>query len=192
MRMKIFSRVVLAAAGLMTVLAAPASAAAPQALYNKSIVMHWSEGRATKLPNGSERHVVVHSAYTIYISNQGRMFSIMGRERKNRSGKTSAQKGVSRGPDGSTIVTAGQSYAKGVTFEGKSMHAMSQFESGARRITAAFDDGFRGCSLKVSYGKEDNAPGHVQRGMTGRLIMVTKIDIAGASCSVKDGNAFGE
>jgi hypothetical protein len=177
---------------IVTVSAAPALAAAPQALYNKSIVMHWSEGRATKYPDGSQRHIVVNSAYTVYISNQGRMFSIMGRERLNARGKTVTQKGVSRGPDGSKIVTAGQSYGKGLSFDGKSMHAMAQFESGARRISASFDDGFRGCSLNVSYGKEDNAPGHVMHGMTGRLIMVTKIDIVGASCSVKDGNAFGE
>jgi hypothetical protein len=182
----------LIAAGLVAILAVPVKAATPpQQLFNKSILLNWSEGRSQQFPDGRENHVVVHSTTHIYVSGAGRMFLQSGRERINRSGKTIASVGATSSPDGS-FRTANQHYKSAVSFDGRTFTSVLKYESGARRVMATFDEGFRSCTLSVVHGKEEGSPGHVQRGMTGRLLLVKKVDISGATCSVKDGNVFGE
>lgn len=190
--MKVFYPTGWMAAGLVMALSTPASAATPpQQLFNKSILLNWSEGRSQQLADGRDLHVVVHSTMHIYISSAGRMFSQTGRERTNNRGKAVASVGATSDPGGS-FRTANQHYKSAVSFDGRTFSSVLKYESGARRILATFDEGFRNCTLSIIHGKEEGAPGHVQRGMTGRLLLVKKVDISNATCTVKDGNVFGE
>ena len=171
---------------------AEAGAAAPPQLYNKSIMITWGEGRTMKSTEGHTRHRVVHAEYGIYISSAGRAFSQMGRSVVNRRGKIRNSSGSSVGPDGSTIKTSNARYGRQLSFQGRSIHTDVKYESGARRITVNFDEGFRSCSVNIIHGKEEGAPGIVQYGMNTRLHMLTSVSVSSPTCSIRDGNIFGE
>jgi len=164
---------------------------APVKLYNKSITVHWSEDRSQKQTDGTAFSRVTHVDLGIYISNAGRLFRQLGRTVTNSRGKVVASGGTSAAPDGSIIQANKNKYSSTFQFIGRSLTGTTMYESGARRITITFDDGFRSCNVSISHGKEDGAPGLVMHSVSGRFYMLTSISISGASCSLQDGNIFG-
>jgi hypothetical protein len=166
--------------------------AVPSQLYNKSIEVSWSEGRRQKFPNGTERYRVVYAAFTIYVSSAGRMFIQSGRQVVNKRRKTTHLGGRSVSPDGDVIKTSNMRYRGNLHFEGNSLVSTVQFESGARRIVVSFDSGFSSCTLGITHGKEQGAPGIVQHGLSGRLFMLMSVDISSQSCAVRQGNVLAE
>src|SRR5262249_47282454 len=95
---------------------------------------------------------------------------------------------ASRGPDGDTIKTRNTYYNGVVRFEAHSMIVETKIESGARRITVAFDEPFSRCTLDVVHGKEAGAPGMVMRSLNTKLIMITSATVTGATCTVSATN----
>jgi hypothetical protein len=166
-------------------------AAAPSALYNKSVMASWAESWDMTDVEGVSRHRVVHHNMGIYVSSAGRLFMQSSRVSHNRGREVNAV-ARSRSPEGS-MKTSNAAGVKGreVQMTGRSIVVVVKFDSGARRMEIKFDEGFRSCSVSVVYGKEDNAPATVTRGMDGRLYM-TKTDVSSKNCSVRDGNAFAE
>lgn len=187
-----FVQSLFATGSLFLVGAGTGFAAAPAALYNKSIMVTWSESRDMKDVNNRASHRVVHRTMGIYVSGAGRMFMQKSAVAVVRNSRWTNQSASSHGPGG-TVKTSNAQADRGreVRMAGRSIVEIVKFDSGARRVEIKFDDGFRACSVHVLYGKEGSTP-IVSRGMTTRLHAVTSLDIGGQSCSVRDGNMFGQ
>jgi|SRR6185295_18699092 len=179
-------------ATLAATLSASAFAAAPSALYNKSVTASWSEARSMKDVDDRARHRVISHTMGIYVSSNGRVFMQTSRIAHVRGNRAVNSKGSSISPDG-VIKTANSVASRGreISMSGRSIVEMVKFESGARRVEISFDEGFRSCSLKVQYGKDGDTP-IVARGMNTRLHAVTSISVASEHCAIRDGNMFGE
>src|ERR1700741_4075857 len=94
------SNIVGAAIGLgWSLLAAPGwGQTAPNALYNKTVVLTWTEHRVQKADSGEVRESTTESRFAIYVSSAGRLFSEFTR-RNPRSGRSNASL---QGPEGET------------------------------------------------------------------------------------------
>jgi hypothetical protein len=66
-------------------------------------------------------------------------------------------------------------------FQGRALTGASSFVSGARRLTASFDESFHNCTLDVIYGKEAGMRGTVERGHTTRLLLIKD---SGQNCMI--------
>jgi hypothetical protein len=187
-----FTRSAFAIMSLFLAGAGTGFAAAPAALLNKSITVTWSESRDMKDVDNRASHRVVHRTMGIYVSSTGRMFMQKSAVAVVRNSRWTAQSASSHGPGGSIKTSNAQAHAgRELRIVGRSLVETVKFDSGARRVEIKFDDGFRACSVHVVYGKEGNTP-IVSRGMTTRLHAVTSLDIGAQTCSVRDGNMFGE
>ena len=185
------SWIALAAGWSLATWPAAAMAGPPQALFGKSVVAAWTESRDIKFTDGTIQHVTIRGDYAVYVSSQGRVFSQLVRKGINKQGQESGvASGASRGPDGN-IKTRHSRGNRVLKFEGRSLITNSTYESGARHITIAFDEGFRNCTVGVIFGKEAGAPGIVNHGMTGRLFMLVSVDVGATSCAIRDGAAVG-
>jgi len=180
---------VIAGSLVLVPLAAFAASTAPRELYGKSILVTWSEGRHQTSTEGRSRVTVVHTTFTIYVSENGRLFSQSHRATMNSLGQITHSTASSR-TRGNTIQTGNSRYTPKGQFQGRTFVSMAQYESGARRVVLTFDETFSSCQISITFGKEDGAPGMVSRGSDGRLYMVSKVDIANATCSVRAGNAL--
>jgi len=77
---------VIAGSLVLVPLAAFAASIAPRELYGKSILVTWSEGRHQTSTEGRSRVTVVHTTFTIYVSENGRLFSQSHRATMNSLG----------------------------------------------------------------------------------------------------------
>jgi hypothetical protein len=187
----------LQAAGLLVAClvlgsASETSAAVPRALYGKSLVVSWTESRNQQFPDGTRNQRVVTTAFTIYFSHAGRKFSKSARLTLSRTGNESFATAYSRGPGGSIIKTSNSRYFPVGRFVGHTYVSTVRYENGARQLKIAFDPEFRHCTLDLTFGKEPGAPGLVMRGSSGRLLMLTSIDISSPSCAITDGNLIAD
>ncbi|HZP75596.1 MAG TPA: hypothetical protein VFB45_05585 [Pseudolabrys sp.] len=170
-----------------------AFAAAPPALYNKTISVSYSESKDLRGVDGDTRHRIVHGQIEIFVSSQGRVFRRAARQAVGMHGSRSKivnELGRSRGPDGNEIKTANVRYNGELAFNGRSITISTKFESGMRRVTIQFDGGFSSCTAAVTYGKEGGAPGLVHHGMNGRLYAATNISASTPTCSITSGTSF--
>jgi hypothetical protein len=180
------------AAALILASATASEAEVPHALRGKSILVGWTETRQQEFPDGTKNQRVVRTAFAIYFSTAGRKFSKSTRFTLDRRGREQFATAHSRGPGGSLIKTSNVRYLSTGRFVGRNYVSTVKYESGARQITIAFDEAFRSCTVSLTHGKESGAPGLVMRGSSGRLLLLTSIDICAPNCSVKDGNAMEE
>lgn len=167
---------------------------APTQLYNKSIMISWTESRDMTTVEGEKRNRIVSTDYGLYVSSAGRVFSQFGRTRGGKRGgrRVRHSAGSSEAPDGSSIKTGNGRSHRVLSFNGHSIHATDQFKSGARRISVTFDDGFGSCTASVIYGKEAGVPGVISHGMSGKLHLVESVGISAPTCSIRDGNIFSD
>ena len=172
-----------------------AYAGPPSQLFGKSISIHWAEDQDQKLVTGEAKHVVIEQNIGIYVSSNGRVFSRGSRAAINSRGRMSRFSNFaaarSRDPEGGVIKTSNVRYKGNVQWQGRTLLGTMPFESGARRWTVAFDEGFRTCTVDVVYGKEAGMPGVVVHGMDTRLRVIESAKIASQTCSIADGNLFG-
>jgi hypothetical protein len=164
----------------------------PTQLYGKSMKISWMEDEEIKRPNGASSHRVVSHAYGVYVSTRGRVFFQSGRVTLGRGGlSTGVGVGSSRDPDGHVIRDNRSSARPGVDrWQGRTFTHTTQFDSGARRVAANFDESFRTCSADVVYGREGGVPGVIVHGMNSRL-QIFQAKISSISCTITDGNMFG-
>ena len=187
---------VVIAVALFEIYTTPARAVSgrpPAQLYGKSISIRWSEDREGKLVTGEAQHRVVYQTLGIYVSTQGRVFS-RGARTLGPTGRFCCRNSLARsaGPSGDVIKTSNARYSNDFRFEGRSIVGTAAFESGARRTVVSFDEGFRACTVDITYGKEAGAPGLVARGTNTRLWLWDSVKVSGQSCAIVDGNMFGE
>jgi hypothetical protein len=186
------SSAVWLAAFFIVASAVDSAAEVPQPLRGKSIVVGWVETRQQQFPDGTKSQRVVRTAFAMYFSTAGRKFSKSVRFTLDQRGREQFATAHSRGPGGSLIKTSNVRYLPTGRFVGRNYISTVKYESGARQITIAFDEAYRACTLSLTHGKEAGAPGLVMRGSSGRLLLLTSIDISSPTCAVQDGNAMEE
>lgn len=157
--------------------------AAPQGLYGKSIVVSWTEQRMQRLKGEGEfRPVTRIGGLSVYVSGAGRVFS--------RKSMTNPKRQASGSTD-----RVGSGEARDIAFEDRTMMVtLSGSSGGARRILVKFDDSFAGCTANVIRGKQEGADKIVASSVInpGRTVEVAEVKTSGESCSMKNGNVFGE
>jgi hypothetical protein len=165
--------------GFLVLLTGGAAAASPPQLYGKSIVVTWSEDRVQRFVGQEKFHESrMTSNMSVYVSTAGRPFK-----------RHTVQ---SRGGVGSRESVGGSS-ERGVDFQGHTLLLTSAYKGGARRIQIDFDANFGSCAAVVVTGKESEAGSFIQNGLAShRQIEVQSGKPGPATCSIKDGNVFGE
>ena len=176
-----FLRLGVVTAGV--ILPATAFGDAPKALYNKTILLSWSEYRVQVADAGDTKRNTTRSVLTAYISEQGRIFARLARNNSNRSNNTD------KGPEGDHTRSGQGASDLAPTFEGQTFAVRNQMRSGARSIQATFNAGFTSCSLRVIFGKE-NGEDLYHRGMDGRMYRIKSTDVSSPSCSIRSGNSL--
>jgi hypothetical protein len=179
--------------GVFTALTLLSSAAAyagsaPRELYGKSITIFWFESRTQ---SGPQEGGLRNPEIALYISTEGRIFSRLRVAIAPRNGfsgvKALHSASAEQGPE-----TSGAKVGN-TEFAGHSLIMTSLFESGARRISVEFDDGFTSCKAKILYGKESGQRTTRQTSMfSGQGEEVGAIQMSGVGCSIREGNIFTE
>lgn len=163
---------------------APAQTA-PDSLRNKSVIVSWTENRSLRVVGEGEfRDTSTPFSMSIYISSAGRPFA-----------RVSAAPG--RGKTGSAdhVGASGASNSGGVRqtrFSGNSLEMTATMQSGgARRISVDFSGG--GCSARVITAMQAGGSGVIRSKSlaTGKAIEIRSVQVAGTSCSIREGNVFG-
>ncbi|HEY0848366.1 MAG TPA: hypothetical protein VGD96_00520 [Bradyrhizobium sp.] len=167
---KIREIAVLALAGTLM---GGAAHAAPQQLLNKSVTVSFSITVPSRGSDGSTHAKPRAVTRTMYISNQGRVFSRADR----RAGKNSQT--IERAPGEGNI-----------RISGNSLVGVIVFPSGASQLTVNFDPAGSSCTAQVVMGAERGKP-IVYKGLDGKSYTQTgPAQVSGVSCSVRAGNAF--
>jgi hypothetical protein len=152
----------------------------PTSLRGKSLVLSWSDSRTVRDMADHQKNVDQTSEMKLYLSDAGRVFSQFDRQAGHGS-KTLTQ--VSGAPD---------NYLHW-RFEGGALTADQQFTKGARRVSISFSEGFRNCSIKVLHGKQVGAQTiHYRDYNTDVEYEILTIAVTSTSCSIQQGNVFGE
>ena len=172
------------AAGILQITAiAPVLAQGPAELRGKSIVLHWIDHRTIRLvedPKAQPRNISQSSELRLYVSDQGRVFSALDRMAgRQRAVNTSQQVSGS----GDNMLQWRQ--------EGGALVADQKFVSGARRVQINFTGGFSGCTVTVLHGKDGTATLRYRSYQDKRMYDVTNINVVSSSCSIRNGNVFG-
>lgn len=160
---------------------------APKELYGKSITVVWSETVTQRwLDSDRQEHNTGASrTMNIYISTTGRPFVRL----MNVGFGFNPNRGSSGWRPSLSESAPGEAVAKDrVDFEGRSIVVYRQFRSGARRIGIDLDD--TTCKAAVVNGREGGkniewSTGH------GRA-EVSSVQIGSVSCSIREGNVFGQ
>ena len=162
-------------------LAAPAFASAPKQLYNKTIQINWT-ATVNRIGDGGQlRSLPTAVSHTIYVSSAGRVF-----QRGSRAGKR-GKKQTENAP-GATHNKGGE--ANSVRFEGNRLVGITAFAQGARRFVATFDPGSSSCTVSVTFGREGG--GMRRKGIDGKTHTIESMSASGESCSIREGNPFGD
>jgi hypothetical protein len=149
------------------------AAAAPAQLYNKSVVITWSESVQEKNEAGQLLNTSLSRERIAYVSSAGRVFV-----RSTQSTRSGAQKRNELAPGSGTGTLA---------FQGNSLVGTAVFAGFARRITVTFDAGFSSCTASVVYGKA-GGPQKWTSLVGKQTLEVQSISVGSANCSIREGN----
>jgi hypothetical protein len=170
---------------LILLSAAAHAGSAPKELYGKSVTVTWTENRTQRLESEQlVRNSVSAVRMNIYISTVGRPFvrvissGVAGRNFHDQMSR----------PTSLTEAAPGEAAAEHVDFEGRSLVVYQQFRSGARRI--AIDVEGTACKATIVHGREGGK--NIQRTLGGGEAEVLSTKAEGVSCSIKEGNVFGQ
>ena len=178
-------------AASLAMLASSGASAAPAQLYEKSVVISWSETReqtSSALPDSGARSVTRNGEFSVYISSAGRAFN-----RLTFSGASMGRRGQMRSGSSEQVGGEGSGRARSVSFSGRTMTAISPMQGGARRILVTFDTGFSGCSAEVLTGKAGGVSkiGSGSLMNPGTRVEILSVKTGAATCRVQNGNVFG-
>src|SRR5512139_1758562 len=109
---------------LLGPLVATAAAAAPAQLYNKSIIIAWSESIQEKNEAGQTFSTSLSRERIAYVSSAGRVFVRATQSTRNAQKKSELAPGAAPGT---------------LAFQGNSLVGTAVFAGFARRITVTFD-----------------------------------------------------
>jgi hypothetical protein len=171
----------LGVAGLIGMTGPAVAQHAPNALHGKSVTASWIENRMQRAGNQMEfRRRNPRQTVQIYISTEGRIFE---RRVASRRGRSASKEEVG----GGTIAGNGRSY-----FQGHTLVLVGAMKQGARRVTIEFSPDFSSCSTKVIVGTA--AGEKLARGrsmISGKRLEFEVLGVSDESCSIQNGNIFG-
>jgi hypothetical protein len=177
-----------AAAGLFALFPTTILAAeGPAQLRSKSIVVSWTEERVQRHQGeGNFKTRQIPQTLTIYVSSKGNLFARRTATGGGRRAGTGSRDTVGRQ---ATTSTGGPRVLK---FSGHTLSAIGGVDLGARSVSMKFDNGFSSCAANVVIGRQSgSATMRVTSLVTGETIEIKSAKAHGISCSVRDGNAFG-
>lgn len=151
-----------------------AAEAAPRQLYEKSVVVRWSETATEKGADGRVLNTPITRDRIAYISSAGRVFL----------------RAIDRTPGGdkNAEVAPGAS-AGSLAFRGDSaMEGTAVFAGFARRLAVKFDPSFSSCNASVIYGKSGGPTTWKSTDGT-RTYELMSVTVGAISCSIQSGNA---
>jgi hypothetical protein len=171
----------------------------PPQLYCKSYSLRWLEEIDYTHVDGQRGNVVWSHAVGSYISTRGRIFTRSGSVRIRGPGFGRPHHGIggtlgvgsSLGPEGGEI-RANNPYRQTSEFKGHTLTLTKVFDSGARRITVSFDEGFHACTVDVVFGKESGVPGIIRHSCIGGRVSLATYTVSDQKCTIADGNIFGD
>jgi hypothetical protein len=175
--------VALILAGTMS---APAHAqTAPAGLRGKSVIVSWIETRSLRVGDETSfRNTQTPFSRSLYISSAGRPFTRTTATPGRRSGSAEA------------VGASGQTHSGGarqVQFHGRSIVMTGASRSGgARRVQIDFNEGFSNCNAHVIVGFEAGKTIKSKSLASGKPMEVRSSTVSGTTCTVRDGNVFGE
>lgn len=160
----------------------PAQAAPPKQLLGRSVTVSWTETRSQRNAGETEfRSVNANHTLMVYVSSAGRVFSRQVNSTQGGSGQIN-QVGAAR--EGSYAVAT-------PSFSGQAMTIVRVGQGGARRVAVAFDAGFSSCSATAGTGFEAGKTYTSYSPITKRNVEIRSSSVGSVSCSVRDGNVFG-
>jgi hypothetical protein len=158
---------------------------APAALYGKSVVITWTEGRLQRSDAGQMRNGTSRYDFVIYISSAGRLFS----EFDVKSLSSGRSNSAIQGPTGEATVAGVGASKQSIHFEDGQLISENRMRSGARRVLIQFDKDYRSCRATIIYGKEGGAPEY-HRAMDGLMYTILSTEVTERTCHIRDGNSF--
>jgi len=167
------------------------AAAAPAQLYEKSVVVSWSETReqtSSAAMDNAPRTVTRNGEFSVYISSAGRVFN-----RQTFSGAGMGRRGRMRSGSSEQVSGEGVGKIRSVSFSGRTMTAVAPMQGGARGILVTFSDGFSGCNAEVLTGKGggESKMGAGSLMNPGVRVEIHSVKTGAATCRVQSGNVFG-
>ena len=151
--------------------------AAPAQLLNKSVLIAWTDSAQQREADGRMYTEQINRQRVAYISSAGRVFvkAVNG----NKSGNGN-QREMAPGTDNAALA-----------FQGNTLVGYAINTGFARRLTVSFDAAFSNCTASVVYGNSGGKK--TWKSYDGkRTIELLALSASGASCSVRDGNAFAQ
>lgn len=169
------------AAALLSLTGPALAASAPSALRGKSVTVSWTENRMQRAAGQENfRPKSVPQTLQIYISSEGRTF-------ERRTGSVGRRSGSKEGVSGGTVAKNSRS-----TFQGHALILAGAMRQGARQVRVEFSPDFSSCSTKVIVGHAAGEKLIKGRSMiSGNRLEFELLGISGESCSIQNGNVFG-
>jgi hypothetical protein len=171
------------AMGALTLLSVAAYAgSAPKELWGKSIILTWGELRFQRnLPELNFRNITDALSRKIYISTKGQWFD---RFASHQDARDSIGASVRR-PGGG---------GRDVQFTGRTITMTGAGKGGiARKITIEFNESFTTCEAHIIFAKPAGSDVVTGTNMnTRRPMEIRSATVGSVSCSVRDGNVFGQ
>lgn len=159
--------------------------AAPAQLYGKSVTVGWSEQRMQSTAmSAAPQSISALGQLQVYISDKGRAFTRVSMAVTNMRNRTRS---------GNRDAVQGEGTARSVTFGANSMTMTApRGNAGALMIAVKFDANYQSCSAHVITGKTGGAQStRVHSMITGAMVDVYSVQTSGESCSIQNGNVFG-
>jgi hypothetical protein len=184
----IFKSVTIVGVVAISTVAAHAGSA-PKELYGKSITVQWSESVTGRTAADQiTQNWLTSGLMSIYISSAGRPF--VRRSVRNmlagRTGRGAGSRSFDTAPDQSSSGAKDR-----VDVQGHLIVVYSEFHSGARRIAIDLGGAPTGCNATVVNGRQAGKNIVHQTGGHG-LVEVTSVHIESVTCSIREGNVFGQ
>lgn len=165
------------------------ASAAPKQLYGRTVVISWAEQRTDRIiETNVTRSYSMAKELVVYVSSAGRVFSRYSASTIGRRGTTN----LGASDQGGGTADAKELGARVINFPGRTMSVVNKLQTGARQISASFNENFSECSGNVIYGRTGSAP--IIQGMwnSSAKVQIISISIGAMSCSIKSGNAFAQ
>lgn len=165
------------------VLMSAAHAAAPQALYGKSVTVSWTETRSQRDSQAGPtfKPVGIPFTNTFYISSAGRVFVRTSARSPGGAGSNDKVGASGRGAEGS----------REVTFSGNRIVSSTAFQGAGRQVSISFDPSLSSCTAQVITGMPPGKKSVVVKSITtGNTVEFESVSAGPASCSIASGNPF--
>lgn len=171
-----------ASALLWALCAIPASAVAAPGpdLVGKSVTVSWTESRQQRTDNSEVHAVTRNFQLQVYVSGAGRPFA-----RISNSGRRGNQSAEQVGEGGQSLGGG----ARSLKADGNTITLQAIYGNYARNLRV--DVTASGCNAQMSVGKESGSAPKAFKNRAGMKIEIHSLSVSGVSCSLQQGNVFG-